>query len=127
MRVRRLLTFLVVLAALFPVALGAYGRSTLTLDNQSGEDALVRLAGGPTSGDVDVPAGASRTVSIKGGTYRLLVRYGKPGGYRFTRGDAFTVSEDSGSWEEVTITLHTVRNGNYGSRPSTEVEFNGRP
>ncbi len=117
----RLLLVLVVLC--LPVAARAGGRSSITFHNRSGADALVRLVG-PTSGFVDVPDASSRTVDISAGIYRLYVRYGQPGHYRYTRGDPFTVVESGDSYERVEITLHVVAGGNYGSQPSNEAEFN---
>jgi hypothetical protein len=35
------------------------------------------------------------------------------------------VDESADGVEEVTITLHTVAGGNYGSGPSNDAEFNG--
>ena len=67
---------LTVVVVLSPVPVGATGRASLTLDNASGDDALVRVDG-PTTGYVEVPNTSSRTISVTGGTYRLFVRYGK--------------------------------------------------
>ena len=70
---------LFVLAAIVPLL--ARDRPTITLDNRSGEDALVRLVG-PTSGTVSVADSTRRAVEARGGTYRMYVRYGLPGKYR---------------------------------------------
>jgi len=114
---------LLLLGVVFLIPAGAAGRATLTLDNRSGEDAVVRLAG-PTSGHVNVPNGTSQTVEVAGGTYRLFVRYGKPGRFSYTKGEAFDIIDNGQQWEEVTITLHKVPNGNYNTSPSSEAEFN---
>jgi hypothetical protein len=115
-----------VVVALFALgaAASAQRRPTITLDNQSGADALVRLAG-PTSGMVDVPDRSRETVQVRGGTYQLFVRYGRDGRYRYTRGEAFTVEESARSVDHITITLHLVEDGNYETDPSDEAEFNG--
>ena len=106
------------------MSVAAQARPTITFDNRSGADAVVRLAG-PTAGMVEVPDAGTRTVTVRGGTYQIFVRYGQPGKYRYTRGAPFTVAESANGVEEVTITLHTVVNGNYGSSPSNEAEFSG--
>lgn len=124
MLTRTRLALLALLVSLLSVSAGAVGRATLTLENASGDNALVRVDG-PTSGLVDVPNSTSRTISISGGTYRLFVRYGLPGKYTYTRGEPFSVTDNGNEWEEVTITLHKVPNGNYRTSPSNEAEFNG--
>lgn len=118
------LAVLVLVAALTTVSTGAAGRATLTLENASGEDALVRVAG-PTNGYVEVRNSSSRTINVAGGTYRLFVRYGRPGRYSYTRGEPFTIVDSGQEWEDVTITLHKVPNGNYQTSPSDEGEFDG--
>ena len=119
---RRLIPALVVAIVATASTLWAQSRPTITFDNQSGENALVRLAG-PTSGLVGVPNGAARTVEVSGGEYRIYVRYGEPGRYHYTKGDPFTVYEGRDGVDVITITLHKVANGNYGSRPSDAAEF----
>ena len=98
-------------------------RPTITFQNRAGEDALVRLAG-PTALLQEVPNGTARTVAVRGGRYQIFVRYGRPGKYRYTRGAPFDVQESTDAVEQVTITLHVVVNGNYGTSPSSEAEFN---
>jgi hypothetical protein len=118
----RLLALTAVALMSLPVAASPIGRSTLTFSNQSGQDALVRIAG-PTAGVVEVPEGTRRTTAIEGGLYRIYVRYGSPGHYTYSRGNPFAVTENDREYEHVEITLHAVLNGNYGSRPSNEAEF----
>ena len=114
----------VLVVSLFALPAGAVGRATLTLENASGEAALVRVDG-PTAGYVEVPDSTSRTINVSGGTYRLFVRYGRPGNYSYTRGEPFTITDNGQEWGEVTVTLHKVPNGNYRTSPSDEGEFNG--
>ena len=102
----------------------AQDRPTITLDNRSGEDALVKLVG-PTSGTVSVADSTSRTVEARGGTYRMYVRYGLPGKYRYTKGNSFVVYEGADGVDRISITLHKVVGGNYGTASSNETEFNG--
>lgn len=120
-------TNLVLVAAVvfsLSVSAGAVGRATLTLENASAEDALVRVVG-PTTTYVETPNSSSRTIRVDGGTYRLYVRYGQPGHYSYTRGEPFAIKDDGREWEEVTVTLHKVPNGNYRTSPSDAAEFNG--
>lgn len=105
-----------------PVAEGAE-KNSLTLINQSGDNALVKLVG-PSRMTVEVPNGSSRTVKIAGGTYVIYVRYGTPGKYRYTKGESFQIEETYSSYTEASLTLHGVVNGNYHSEGSSESEFN---
>jgi hypothetical protein len=98
-------------------------RSTITLDNQSGKLALVKLVG-TTPHVVEVPDGQQRTVSAGAGEYYLLARYGsEPGSYSYDRGNPFLVEEGADRYTEITITLHQVVDGNYATRPTTCEEF----
>ena len=91
---------------------GAQNSSTLSFVNFSGENATVKVIG-PTSGYVDVPNGATKTVNVQGGSYSIVVRYGVPGSFTYQRGDQFEVSESAYSVDRISITLHKVPNGNY--------------
>src|SRR5256885_307952 len=91
-------------------------KSTITFINKSGVPALVKLVG-PTRHTVEVGDGNSQTVHVAGGEYHLLVRYGRAGEYRYSKGDPFTVTETQTQYEEISITLHTVAGGNYDSKP----------
>ena len=101
---------------------------TVTFDNRSGSDASVNLVG-PAVYSVEVPDGSARTVSVSGGIYYTLTRYGVPGNYSYSRGDSFTVRQllmpDGSSCSRISITLHKVQNGNYATRPSSAAEFEG--
>jgi hypothetical protein len=120
----RALTFLIVWGALANGTLSAQDRPTITFSNQSGDSALVRLEG-PSARIVPVPDGASRTVEVSGGVYRIFVRYGDVGKYRYTKGRPFSVTETAFQVSEIFITLHRVVGGNYESDPSNETEFRG--
>jgi hypothetical protein len=101
-----------------------YGSSIINFDNQSGDPALVRLVG-PTRGEVFVPSGGRSSLThVAAGNYTIHIRYGTPGRYRYTQGDHFDVQEGGRAHSWTTITLHTVVSGNYGSRVSSEDEFN---
>jgi len=121
---RRLLIRFALLAVSVAIPVLAQESPTITFENRSGEDALVRLVG-PTSEMVPVADSASRTVAARGGTYRMYVRYGQPGHYRYTKGDSFSVYEGADGVDQISITLHKVVGGNYGTAPSSEAEFNG--
>jgi hypothetical protein len=99
-------------------------RDSIKFINSSGENALVKLVG-PNRSEVSVPNGQSRTVSVAAGDYYILVRYGEPGKYRYSRGDRFRIDQEPGYYFETSITLHKIVNGNYGSRDSNQNEFNG--
>jgi hypothetical protein len=121
----------VVLAVFFVVLAGrsqAECTPTVTFDNRSGSDASVNLVG-PAVFSVAVPDGSVRSVSVSGGVYYTLTRYGVPGHYSYSRGDSFPVRQLStpggSSCSRITITLHKVQNGNYASRPSSAAEFEG--
>jgi hypothetical protein len=121
---RRVLIRFALYALVAVMPLIAQDRPTVTLENRSGDDALVRLVG-PSSGTVSVADSATRTVEVHGGTYRMYVRYGLAGKYRYTKGDSFVVYEGPDAVDQISITLHKVVGGNYGTAPSNEAEFNG--
>ena len=101
---------------------------TVTFENRSGSDALVNLVG-PAVFPVAVPDGSVRTVSVSGGIYYTLTRYGTPGHYDYWRGDSFAVRQfftpSGSSCSRISITLHKVANGNYATRPTSAAEFEG--
>jgi hypothetical protein len=123
-RAREFRSYLIVAALLGVMPLFAAERPSITFENKSGDDASVRLDG-PTSGRFQVSNSTSKTVEVAGGVYRMYVRYGGAGNYRYTRGDSFTVYEGPDGVDQITITLHKVVGGNYGTSPSSETEFNG--
>jgi hypothetical protein len=99
-----------------------HAASTITFDNQSGKDALVKLVG-PTRKSVTVENGRKETVEAAAGRYLIKARYGEPGRFTYSKGDEFDVTETSTSFSQITITLHKVIGGNYGTREITEKEF----
>jgi hypothetical protein len=52
--------------------------NTVTFENQSGQDALVKLVG-PTRGVVPVANGSRAGIHVDAGVYYILVRYGAVG------------------------------------------------
>jgi len=97
-------------------------RNNLTFINHSGDNALVKLTG-PSREIVEIPNGISKTVNIGGGQYKIYVRYGTPGRFRYTKGESFQIAETSFSYTQATLTLHGVVNGNYHTEGSSEYEF----
>ena len=98
--------------------------NTVTFDNQSGLSALVKLVG-PTATSVEVEAGIKKTVEAAPGHYLIKVRYGTPGSYSYSKGDEFDVTETATSFSKISITLHKVVGGNYGSKAISERDFEG--
>ena len=100
----------------------AQNAPTLQFVNYSGENATVKVVG-PTSGYVEVPNGATRTVGVRGGSYSIVIRYGSPGNFTYQRGDQFLVSESAYSVDRISITLHKVPNGNCHTHDSQGSDF----
>jgi len=115
-----LLSLTVVLAFLIPAVTEA--DSKVTFDNQSGKPALVKLAG-PTASSVTVENNKKESVSVAAGHYFIKVRYGTPEAYSYSKGDEFDVTETATAVSDITITLHKVVAGNYGSKAISETEF----
>jgi len=97
---------------------------TIQFTNQSGDDATVKLAGGPTTGYVDVVSGGSASVAVRGGVYWIVTRYcDRRGACSYSRGESFVVTESAYSVSRIHITLHKVVNGNYRTDPASAREF----
>jgi len=97
--------------------------NTITFENQSGEFAIVKLMG-PTKVAVEVPNGQEQTVHVEAGNYYLLGRYGtRPEEYTYTKGAPFKVTQPTGQYSAITITLHKVVQGNYHAKPVSGNEF----
>ena len=98
-------------------------RATVTFDNQSGEPARVKLIG-PTGRLTDVPNKQKRTVTVIGGQYYIVTRYGAAADqYTYAKGDPFKVTQTATQHSIITITLHKVVNGNYATSPISAAEF----
>ncbi|MCK4828055.1 hypothetical protein KA005_70655 [bacterium] len=91
-------------------------------DNKSGQIALVKLIG-PTTKDVNVPINSKLSVTALPGEYYIMVRYGTPDNYQYTKGEKFKVTETTTKRSRTTITLHKVIGGNYDAKPISENEF----
>ena len=111
-----------IIVIILSAAVSAQAQNTVTFDNQSGEPALVKLIG-PTLKEVGVPNMTKRKVDASAGHYIIKVCYGAPGQYRYSKGQDFEVRQTARTRSAITITLHKVVSGNYGSEPISEAEF----
>lgn len=102
------------------------GNNSVTFDNKSGEEALVKLICPDGSvKQITVPNGTKRTISgIDNGNFFVKIRYGTRGNYRYSKGQEFSITAFYPYYEMITITLHPVVGGNYSTRPISEEEFN---
>jgi len=97
--------------------------NTISFDNQSGEQALVKLVG-PPSQIVNVEHGQKKTVNVKAGEYYILVRYGhNPERYRYSKGETFEIRQSETKYYAISITLHKVVDGNYQTNETSSDEF----
>ena len=94
----------------------------ISFDNKSGEPAMVKVVG-PTTASLQVPNEAMESVSVLPGRYRIKVRYGSEGKFRYALGEEFQVAGSPMTTSVVTITLHAVPNGNYHAQPTTAYVF----
>ncbi len=110
----------------------AAGPNSLTLDNQSGENALVKLIirisnGEETCATVTVPNGTSKTIKdLDSGDYYILVRYEKNSKFRYGKGDDFSINPPLGYYCKTSITLHGVAGGSYGIKDISAELFNSK-
>jgi len=111
-------------ALLLPIAAHAQYHSSITFENGAGQTALVKLVG-PSARTLSVPQKESRLESgIAPGRYHILVRYGdREENYTYMKGDPFDIEESGNEYSEISITLYTIVDGNYGSRPARKEEF----
>jgi hypothetical protein len=124
MKMRRIVGYARVLATLFLSGLAqSAAPNTITFDNQSGTDAIVKMVG-RTRGAVPVPNRSRASIQVEPGSYYILVRYGSAGHYSYSKGEKFSVESHSDSYTAVLITLHKVVNGNYASWLASQAEFN---
>jgi hypothetical protein len=125
MRSRLIRLLAVVALVLLTVAAGhaQTPRATVTFDNRSGEPAVVKLIG-PTPRRVEVPNRQRRTVTVVGGQYHIVTRYGaNPSRYTYSKGSSFKVTQTATQHSVITITLHKVVGGNYATHPVSADEF----
>lgn len=97
--------------------------NTITLDNQSGKRALVKVVG-PSKHTVEVANGTKESVPITGGKYYLLIRYGESEDeYWYAKGESFDVIQTETQYTSTTITLYKVSSGNHESKRISAKEF----
>lgn len=111
-------------ATLLPFGAYAQYHSSISFQNGSGEDAVVKLVG-PSARTTPVPQNQARSEQgIAPGRYYLVVRYGdNEKNYSYTKGDPFIVEESGDQYSEISITLYKVPNGNYPTRPARKEDF----
>ena len=97
--------------------------NTVSFDNRSGDPALVKLIG-PTYREIEVANGSTGTVTASAGNYHILVRYGTPDHYSYSKGQEFEIVQTFSTRSRITITLHKVVGGNYSSHNIDPSEFN---
>jgi len=120
-----LVLILIVTLSISPHALAQQPSPTITIRNESSETVMAKLRG-PSSGYLTIPAGASRTASVRGGNYLALFRYGNGiGRHSYSKVGPFQVVETEYEVSEITIVLHTIA-GNTQEQPSSEREFDGQ-
>ena len=84
---------------------------TITFDNQSGQNAVVKLVG-PTRIVTRISLGQKKKMHATEGEYYILVRYGNaPKEYVYTKGEPFVVNQLENQYSVITITLHRVISG----------------
>ena len=119
-----LIVLIALVIFLYPAFLTAQEHpNTITFDNQAGEYATVKLVG-PTLTSIEVPNGEKRTVHAAKGEYYILTRYGTdPNQYKFSKGEAFEVTQSKTKYSKTTITLYPVIDGNYSTTPISKEDF----
>ena len=97
-------------------------KNMLTLVNQSGEEALVKILG-PKSGVVELAKESERTILLPAGSYKYYVRYGQGQTVSYARGTPFTLEAVSTGYIEAALTLISPP-GTYQPDSVLEEEFN---
>jgi hypothetical protein len=82
----------------------AADKNKLTIVNQSGDDAAIRVMG-PREWLIEVPDGQERTVLLPNGNYTYLTRYGQDPDYRYSRGTPFQIEKSQVGFTEASLTL----------------------
>jgi hypothetical protein len=117
---RRALVTLAVLAT-FIAAARAEQPPTLTIVNQAGDNATVKVVG-PSTGQIGIASGGRQTVIVSGGSYELRIRYCGATGCRYTRTDSFTVTDTRDRVSRTMVTLHSST-GNLSEKPIAPSDF----
>ena len=81
---------------------------TLTIQNDSGQFVLVKIVG-PTRAVLKVPLDQKKKAHLVSGKYYILVRFGfAPKEYIYTKGEAFTLTQEQDRFSHTSIILHRV-------------------
>jgi len=81
---------------------------TLTVQNDSGQFVLVKIVG-PTRAVLKVPLDQKKKAHLASGKYYILVRFGfAPKEYIYTKGEAFTLTQEQDRFSHTSIILHRV-------------------
>jgi hypothetical protein len=118
----RFLFFLVLAATLMGTPSQAADKNKLTIANQSGDDAAIRVMG-PREWLIEVPNGQERTFLLPNGNYTYLTRYGQDPNYRYSRGTPFQIEKSQIGFTEATLTLISAP-GPGPSDPALAEQFN---
>lgn len=119
---RPLLCIMILLFHLSTSTSQAQESPTITVANQAGDTATVRVVG-PTTGVLQLTPGTSQTVGVSGGTYHLMIRYCNSGGHcNYSKTDFFTVTQTAYAVGRITVRLHSAA-GNLNERTSSASEF----
>lgn len=98
-------------------------RNLLTIQNDSGQFALVKTVG-PTRAVAKIPLDQKKTLHLAPGEYYILIRFGyAPKEYIYTKGETFTVKQEEDQFSLTTITLHRVVSGMANAREVSGEEF----
>jgi hypothetical protein len=95
---------LILIALLVGTSTLAADKNKLTIINQSGEEASVRVMG-LRDRLLDIPSGEERTLLLPAGIYQYLVRYGQETNYRYSRGKPFEIEQSRLGFTEASLTL----------------------
>lgn len=100
----RIIFSLILTIVLLGTSTLAADKNKLTIINQSGEDASVKITGLRDS-LLDIPSGEERTILLPAGIFQYLVRYGKETNYRYSRGKPFQIEQSRVGYTEASLTL----------------------
>ena len=82
--------------------------NTLTIQNDSGQFAVVKIVG-PTRAVMKIPLDQKKKAHVTPGEYYILVRFGfAPKEYIYTKGKLFTLTQEQDRLSHTRITLHRV-------------------
>ncbi len=96
---------------------------TITFDNQSGRNAVVRVMG-PTKAVAKMQRDETRIVRVVTGEYYILVRYGdSEKEYSYTKSSPFSVTQSDGKFSIITFILHRRGGGSFNVQPVSGTEF----